>query len=142
MTSDAGLAATAWSRFFDYIVRSGPVREASLNARGLTPNDSRALHALDSREGRPLGALARAWGCDPSNVTFIVDRLERLGLCRRLADATDRRVRLALLTPKGVATRDALQREFRTAPADFAALPDADLKALARILAKLQPAPE
>ena len=128
----------------------GAVPGRDLLAAGLEPRVTverlaaalRALHALDSREGRPLGALARAWGCDPSNVTFIVDRLERLGLCRRLADATDRRVRLALLTPKGVATRDALQREFRTAPADFAALPDADLKALVRILAKLQPAPE
>ena len=49
----------------------------------------------------------------------------------------DRRVRLVLLTTKGAATRDALQWEFRTPPPDFAALPEADLKALGRILGRL-----
>lgn len=131
---ETDLAATAWSHFFDLIVRTSPARQASLARRDLTPNDSRALHSLDAIMGKPIGALARAWECDPSNATFIIDRLERLGFCRRVPSPTDRRQRLVVLTPAGQATRDALQREFRTPPDVVRHLPAADLEALARIL--------
>lgn len=131
------LAAAAWSHFFDLIVKTSPARERSLASRGLTPNDSRAMHSLDTSEGKPIGALAQAWGCDPSNATFIIDRLERLGFCKRVQSASDRRQRLVVLTAEGRATREALQREFRTAPAEVLRLSKADLEALARILGQI-----
>jgi len=131
------LAAAAWSRIFDLIVRTSPAREQSLASRGLTPNDSRAMHNLDMSEGKPIGTLARAWGCDPSNATFIIDRLERLGFCKRVPSTSDRRQRLVVLTAEGQATREALQREFRTAPAEVLRLPKVELDALARILEQI-----
>jgi DNA-binding MarR family transcriptional regulator len=30
-----------------------------------------------------MRVLAQEWGCDPSNATWLVDRLEALGLARR-----------------------------------------------------------
>jgi DNA-binding MarR family transcriptional regulator len=36
----------------------------------------------------------REWGCDPSNVTFIIDRLVRDGLASRAESRTDRSVKL------------------------------------------------
>ena len=60
--------------------------------------------------GTPLsrGALADRLQCDPSNVTFLVDRLEERGLVERVAVPTDRRVKAVALTTAGAATRDRL----------------------------------
>jgi DNA-binding MarR family transcriptional regulator len=48
-----------------------------------------------------MRALAREWRCDASTATWIVDRLEGKGLAERRAHATDRRVKLVVLTPRG-----------------------------------------
>src|SRR5690606_31966933 len=109
----------------------------ALARRGLTPNDSRALFTLDRREGRSMRSLAEAWQCDPSNATWIVDRLEKLGLAERRAVPHDRRVTLVVLTAKGARTREALLREFHRPPAALAALSSEELRTLDRILAKL-----
>src|SRR5690242_18313955 len=73
-------------------------RSASLARRNLTPNDARALWSLQLDQGRPIGELAREWECDPSNATFIVDRLETAGLAARKPHPSDRRVKLVSLT--------------------------------------------
>jgi DNA-binding MarR family transcriptional regulator len=122
---------------FDLLMRSAPERTASLARRGLTPNDSRALHALNTRPGLPMRSLADAWGCDPSNATWIVDRLETLGLAERRPSAADRRVKLVALTPKGQRTKAELMDEFYRPPVALAALERADLEALDRLLQKL-----
>jgi DNA-binding MarR family transcriptional regulator len=54
------------------------------------------------------GALAERLHCDPSNVTFLVDRLEERGLVERATVSTDRRVKAVALTAAGAATRDTL----------------------------------
>ena len=132
-------AERAWRAMFDFLMRSAPRRTRALARRGLTPNDSRALFSLDRQAGRSMRSLADAWGCDPSNATWIVDRLERLGLAERRATAHDRRVKLVALTAKGQRTRSALMKEFRRPPAELAALDAGDLETLDRILARLAP---
>ena len=122
---------------FDLLMQSAPHRTHSLSRRGLTPNDSRALHALDVEAGLPMRSLAEAWECDPSNATWIVDRLEALGLAERQASATDRRVKLVRLTAKGQRTKAELLEEFYEPPSELAGLDRADLDALERILGKL-----
>ena len=123
---------------FDELMRSAPQRTRSLTSRGLTPNDSRALHSLSVGEGLPMRSLAEAWGCDPSNATWIVDRLEALGLAERRAAPADRRVKLVALTPKGERTKAELLEEFYQPPAELAALDRADLEKLLEILTKLR----
>ncbi len=124
---------------FGVLMRSAPQRTMSLARRGLTPNDSRALFSLDIHEGRPMRRLAEAWQCDPSYATWIVDRLEKLGLARRRPLVSDRRVKLVVLTQKGQRTKEQLESEFNQPPAEFAALDRQDLDALEQILAKLIP---
>lgn len=124
---------------FDYLVQSAPQRTRSLAKRGLTPNDSRALFSLGEGDGRTMRSLADAWQCDPSNATWIVDRLEKLGLAERRAVPDDRRVKLVVLTAKGQRTRAALMKEFHRPPADLAALDRADLECLVRVLRRLMP---
>ena len=142
MTSSAteALARRVWQALFDLLIRSAPARTASLARRGLTPNDSRALFSLDSRTGRSMRSLADEWQCDPSNATFIVDRLEELGLASRQPVLHDKRVKLVVLTRKGDKTRTALLQEFHQPPPEFDRLERADLEALEGMLAKLAPA--
>jgi DNA-binding MarR family transcriptional regulator len=135
------LARTVWRAMFEVLIRSSPVRAKSLARRGLTPNDSRALFSLDAQSGRSMRALADEWECDPSNATWIIDRLEELGLARRRPLPEDKRVKLVVLTPKGRRTREALLDEFHQPPPDFERLDREDLEALERVLTKLTPAP-
>jgi DNA-binding MarR family transcriptional regulator len=135
------LARRVWQALFDLVIRSAPMRTASLARRGLTPNDSRALFSLDPRTGRSMRSLADEWQCDPSNATFIVDRLEELGLASRQPLLHDKRVKLVVLTRKGEKTRTGLLHEFHQPPAEFAGLDRADLEALEGIVAKLTSTP-
>src|SRR5215218_6029703 len=100
-TDDAALAAEAWQRMFGFFMATRPQRDAVLERLQLTPNDARTLSSLDARGGRTMSSLADEWGCDASNATFMVDRLERRGLVRRRVLATDRRAKHVLLTPMG-----------------------------------------
>jgi DNA-binding MarR family transcriptional regulator len=133
------LARRVWQLMFEVLIRSAPVRTASLARRGLTPNDSRALFSLDPRTGRSMRSLADEWQCDPSNATWIVDRLEQLGLVNRQAMLHDKRVKLVVLTRKGEQTRADLLEEFHQPPSEFARLQRADLDALEQVLLKLTP---
>ncbi len=78
---------------------------------GLSPRQFWALQHLDEHQGRSMVDLSRALLTDKSNVTAIVDRLERASLARRTPAAHDRRVFLITLTPEGRRLRDYVARE-------------------------------
>ena len=67
------------------------------------------LWQLDPADG-PLSRreLADRLGCDPSNVTFLVDRLEERALVTRARAEHDRRVTTLTLTRTGIDVRDRL----------------------------------
>ncbi len=130
-------ASEAWRLMFDLLMRSAPQRLAAQQRYGLTPNDSRALFSLDA-DGKPIGALAREWGSDPSTATWLVDRLERSGLAERIASPSDRRVKLVRATKKGIAAKNDLEAAYHRPPAEIAGLSSSDLNALIRICRKLQ----
>ena len=77
-----------------------------------------------------MRSLADAWGCDASNATWIVDRLEARGLAERRAKPGDRRVKLVVLTPEGLRTRQRLQQGMYEPPPALLALSAAELRAL------------
>lgn len=133
----ATLAAQAWTRMFDILMASSASRSRSLAARGLTPNDARALWSLNAHEGRPIGQLAREWECDASNATFIVGRLEKSGLARRYDNPADRRIKLVELTSRGVRTKSELMEEYRTVPPQILQLNESDLRTLVGVLEKI-----
>ena len=130
-------AATAWRRIFDYIVATAAERVAVLDRLGITPAESRALTSLDPDAGRSMRALADEWRCDPSNATWLVDRLERQGLARRVAREGDRRVKAVVLTAKGKRMRGELLESLYTPPGDLLALALGDLEALSAAASKL-----
>ena len=135
--SKAARGRRVWQLMFDLLMRSAPQRTQVLGRFGLTPNDSRALGSLDPHEGRTMRSLADEWQCDASNATWIVARLERAGLAERRSRPDDRRVKLVVLTPKGVKTKAEVLDAFHETPPELLELENADLVALERILKML-----
>ena len=84
-----------------------------------------------------MRTLARAWACDASNVTWMVDRLESRGLVERRMLPGDRRVKMVALTPLGAGTKAELFTRLHEPPADFLALDRATLQVLRDALARL-----
>jgi DNA-binding MarR family transcriptional regulator len=131
------LAAEVWRRLFQFFMHTRPQRDRVLADLGLTPNDMRAMSALDTAEGRTMRSLADEWGCDASNATWIVDRLERRGLAERRTDPDDRRVKRVLLTPRGATTFHRAVDRMWQPPPELQALGRAELEALRKVLLRL-----
>ena len=106
----------------------------------LNPGALHALLTLDPDEPQSMSTLAGGWGCDASNVTWLVDRLEENGLVERRAHPTDRRVRTVALTPEGARVREQVEAMIYEAPPSIAELSPADLETLCRVLRKAAPA--
>jgi DNA-binding MarR family transcriptional regulator len=126
----AALAAQAWKRLFTFFMKTRSQRDRLLARLRLTPNDVRALTELDGSSGRTMRSLAEEWGCDASNATWIVDRLEKRGLVERRAKPGDRRVKLVVLSAAGVKARKQLLDGLFEPPPELLALPRATLEAL------------
>jgi DNA-binding MarR family transcriptional regulator len=124
------LAAEAWRRMFDFFIRTSSQRVKILARMELTPNDARAPSALDVTRGRTMRSLADEWGCDASNATWIIDRLEKRGLAERKALPGDKRVKLVVLTAVGLRTRQRLLEGMYDPPPELLALPRASLEVL------------
>src|SRR5580704_1463338 len=120
-------ARRIWQLMFEFLMRTAPDRGRSLGRRGLTANDSRALASLDPQEGRTMRSLADEWECDASNATWIVDRLEKFGLAERRTIPQDRRVKLVVLTARGVKMKAELMKEFLTPPEELLDMDQRDL---------------
>src|SRR5688500_1622866 len=118
-TDKKALASRAWNGLFDLFQATRPQRDAVLERFGLTANDARALNTLDAKVGKPMRTLADAWNSDASNATWVVDRLERLGLAERRTVDRDRRVKLVVLTRRGARVRDAILEAFHQPPAEL-----------------------
>jgi DNA-binding MarR family transcriptional regulator len=131
------LAARAWRRLFELFMSTRWHRDRVLERYGLTPNDAKALSSLDPTNGKPMRALADEWGTDASNATWVVDRLERQGLAERRTTASDRRVKLVVLTAEGEKTRTEILQAFHEPPTELLALDRQDLQTLGEILGKL-----
>lgn len=81
------------------------VRERAV-ALGLTAAQATALRELTGP--MTMRELAERMSCEPSNATFVVDKLEKQGLIERRAHPTDRRARHLVLTAGGTALRERL----------------------------------
>lgn len=73
---------------------------------GLTAPQGTALRELTGP--MTMRELADRMSCEPSNATFIVDKLEAQGLIERRPHPTDRRAKQLVLTEDGEALRDKL----------------------------------
>ena len=75
----------------------------SLGALDLTPGIFAVLVLIETNTGLKQTELANAVGLDRSSMVPVIDNLERRGLVRRQAVATDRRANALRLTAAGTA---------------------------------------
>jgi DNA-binding MarR family transcriptional regulator len=83
------------------------VDELMCELMGINRTDSRCLDHLEHRGRMTAGELARASGLTTGAITGVIDRLERAGYARRIADAADRR--RVLIEPTAKATEIAME---------------------------------
>ena len=122
---------------FDFFIATRKDRDPVIAKAQLTANDAKALWSLSLHEGKTMGTLAAEWTCDASQVTWIVDRLEKRGLAERRSALGDRRVKMVVLTPLGQKTRDEVMSAFYEPPNAFRTLSRAELEQLHHIVLRL-----
>lgn len=137
-TTKRALAEVAWNDLFEFFIGTRWRRDQVLERLGLTPNDAKALHSLDVDKGKRMRSLAQEWGTDPSNATWVVNRLVRKRLAKRASLASDRRVTLVLLTPRGAESRAELLRAFQEPPTELLSLDRDELQTLSQLLRKVR----
>jgi DNA-binding MarR family transcriptional regulator len=100
----------------------------------LSPVQCHVLHLIEPGRPLPMGRLAGTLGCDASNVTGLVDRLEARGLVQRQPSPDDRRVKVIQLTQEGSRLRGQLLRRITGASCALSRLSVNDQRSLLRIL--------
>jgi DNA-binding MarR family transcriptional regulator len=99
----------AESALFDLVDSYDRAYEQAATSQSLSGAQACVLGRLTGPRG--MGSLAEELGCDASNVTQIVARLETRGLVTRAPDPVDRRGRVITRTPAG----DELNARFEEA---------------------------
>lgn len=130
----ASEARKAWSLLLEMLVRERSRLPAIASALGLSEAQGHVLREIDPGAPIAMCRVAESLGCDPSNVTGIVDRLERRGLVERRADPRDRRVKQLVLTERGRSLRERLLVELAQPPSAIVELSATDQRALCAIL--------
>jgi MarR family transcriptional regulator, organic hydroperoxide resistance regulator len=127
-------AEEAWSLMSRLFWQMRPRMLRVAQEFGLTPPQMFALRALDPDNPVPMRELAAMLHCDSSNVTGLVDGLAAQGLVERREAEHDRRVRMLVVTERGVEVRDRLHEVVQEVPPAVSRLSASDQSALRDIL--------
>lgn len=109
-----------------------------LEQRNMTPVQGSMLMLFEPGARRSMNSLSKLMGCDASNITGLVDRLDSNELIERTTDPTDRRVKLIKLSDKGIECRQmVLDNLKKSQAADLHTLTDEEQEQLIKIIDKL-----
>lgn len=104
----------------------------------LTPVQGMLLVVLEESDSKTMNELSNMMGCDASNITGLIDRLEVGGYIERTADTADRRVKKIKLSKKGCECRCSLLNTLAEAESvDMSQLTDEEIETLKKIFNKL-----
>lgn len=109
---------------------------AAATRENLTASQAKTLTVL-RRGPAAMRVLAETLACDASNMTGIVDRLEKRSLVRREPSPGDRRVKNVVLTPEGEQTIDTIRATMHTTTAGLATLDDEERATLYALLGRV-----
>ena len=123
-----------WELLFDLLMAERARFPAIAAEFDLSPTQVHVLRLLEPGKAIPMGRLAGGLGCDASNITGVVDRLEARGLVQRQAAERDRRVKVLVVTERGLDLRRRLLLRMSEPPEPIRRLSTADQRALAQIL--------
>ena len=105
-------------------------------SENLTASQGKALTVL-RRGPAAMRALAHTLTCDASNMTGIVDRLEKRGLVRREPSPSDRRIKNVVLTAEGERVADVIRAKMRTTQEGLDRLSDQERDSLNTLLERV-----
>jgi len=98
-----------------------------------------AILARTDGEGMHLSRISELLAVSRANVTGLVDVLARKDLVHRVASETDRRVRLAQLTPAGAQLiQEILPEYYAFNRSLFESIPDSDMETVTDVLRKMR----
>jgi DNA-binding MarR family transcriptional regulator len=81
---------------------------------GLTSTQAITLLLVNEGQPRPMKNFCTLFHCDASNVTGLVDGLEKKGLVSRQSDTHDRRIKVIQLEPAGKRMQQAIIERLET----------------------------
>ena len=138
-TAEEVLALDAFIKLYRSVIAvQGRLLPALQREFGLTESQIAVLEALKHLGPLQQGELCQKILRSGSNVTTVVDNLERDGLVRRVRDESDRRIQVVNLTDKGRGVIDrALPVHVRRITSAMAALEPAEQQELGRLCRKL-----
>ncbi len=120
------------------LLRSKHRINAVSEKRGLTGMQAHALSLLSPTTPQAMSSLSTHLGCDASNVTGIVDRLEGGGLAERNDNPADRRVKSVMLTTAGSKLREEFYDDLNEIElAELAGLTTDEQAELRRLITKV-----
>jgi len=102
-------------------------------SENLTASQGKTLNVL-RRGPASMSTLATTLTCDASNMTGIVDRLEKRGLVRREPSPSDRRVKNVLLTEEGEQAIDVIRGKMNKTLAGLSRLSEQEQDTLYALL--------
>ncbi|BDT91333.1 MarR family winged helix-turn-helix transcriptional regulator [Nocardia sputorum] len=105
-------------------------------SENLTASQGKALTVL-RRGPVAMRALAETLACDASNVTGIINRLEKRGLVRREVNESDRRVTNLVITSEGEQVVDTIRARMRATRDGLDRLGDQDRDRLYALLERV-----
>jgi MarR family transcriptional regulator, organic hydroperoxide resistance regulator len=127
-------ADEAWAILRGLLVSTRRRFLAAASELELHPAQAGALLQMEPGAATPMHELATMLGCDSSNVTGLVDRLEARGLVARRPYAEDRRVKHVVLTDAGVAVRERVRAHVEVVPEAIRSLSEKDQRVLRDVL--------
>lgn len=133
-----GSKESVYQKLIALMMRSKRHMFAASEVLGLTHVQGMLLVSMKPGSVRTMNELAEMMGCDASNMTGLIDRLEANDYIERTADPDDRRVKKIQLSDHGCQCRKSLLNELCKAEAlDLNKLSDEEVKTLQSIISKL-----
>ena len=110
-----------------------------LDKFSLTPTQFRLLCLIDSKRGQRLTSLSERLLRSKSQITRVVDMLEKNNIVQRTMDPIDRRAQHVVLTKTGITLRDRISKEHQDSLAKrFDILDENEKQELTQMLNKLK----
>lgn len=134
-------ASRAWGNLREMVLGGNERRKEVADALGMSFFRIKALRRIAKRPVT-LRELADDLMTDRPYTTLVVDALARQGLVDRTANPADRRSKIVSVTEAGRAAADRANSILGTPPPALLALPEEELAALDRIMARLVAASE
>lgn len=105
---------------------------------GLTAIQAITLMLLDDSHPRPMKNFCMQFHCDASNITGIIDGLEKKGLVSRQNDPTDRRIKVIQLEKPGKKLQAAILERLGTENGFlFDTLSEEEMQQFTRVVEKI-----